>query len=360
MAAVLDALPLGVYVVDREYRIVALNQARESGSQGIPRAEAIGRNIFEVLHREPRERLKAELDSVFETGTIRTSEVETTASGEPRRYRLTKVPMRLGGGGRVTHIIALGEDVTEQRRIQEQIAHAEKLAALGQMVAGVMHEMNNPLATIDACADALRERPSKEHPDLLSMIEAEVARASRIARDLLAFSRPPPAEKGAVDVQETVEETLRLLQHHKRFRKIRVQREYVYDLPPVWANQERLVQVFMALCVNALDAMEDDGELRVRTERVGDHELAVAFIDSGCGIAPGEIPKIFEPFYTTKPPGKGTGLGLSVCYGIIAEHGGRIEVDSTLGVGSNFRVVLPIAAEGEGAPTVEQIESLEA
>jgi signal transduction histidine kinase len=95
----------------------------------------------------------------------------------------------------------------------------------------------------------------------------------------------------------------------------------------------------------------------VRSERVGDAEVAVSFIDTGCGIAPGDLPKIFEPFYTTKPPGKGTGLGLSICYGILAEHGGRIEVDSTLGVGSNFRVVLPIAETGADPARSESIES---
>jgi two-component system NtrC family sensor kinase len=346
LGAVLDALPLGVYVVDRDYRIVAINQARESGAQGIPRHEAIGRTVFEVLHREDPDRLRAELDEVLRSGEIRTYEAETA---DRRRYRLTRVPMRLGGADEVTHIIAIGEDVTEQRRIQEQIAHAEKLAALGQMVAGVMHEINNPLATIAACAEALRDRP-EDRDDLLAMIESEVARASKIARDLLAFSRPPPSEKGLVDVQEAVEETLRLLRHHPRFRRIRVHREYVYDLPPVWADEERLLQVFVALCTNALDAMDDEGELRVRTEMVGDREVAISFIDSGHGIAPGDLPKIFEPFYTTKPPGKGTGLGLSICYGIIAEHGGRIEVDSALGVGSNFRVVLPRAPDPVPGP----------
>ena len=151
----------------------------------------------------------------------------------------------------------------------------------------------------------------------------------------------PPSEKGPVDVQEVVEETLRLLRHHDRFKKIQVQREYVYNLPLVSADAERLVQVFVVLALNALDAMEGDGELRVRTEAIDDDRVAVSFIDTGCGIPPSELPKIFEPFYTSKPPGKGTGLGLWICSGIVNEHGGQIEVDSTIGVGTNFRVVLP-------------------
>lgn len=343
MERIVDALPVGLYVVDGEYRIVAWNRKRETGTQGVAREDAIGRSVFDVLYRQPQEILREELEDVFTSGEIRHYDVESTASGEPRYYRLTKVPMRLGDGTEVTHVITIGEDVTERKRISERISHAEKLAALGQMVAGVMHEINNPLATITAGAEALHEMVEDE-PEaitLLSMVETEVDRCKRIARDLLSFSRPPPSEKGPVDVQETVEETLKLLRHHERFKKIRVQREYVYDLPLVWANQERLIQVFVALALNALDAMEDDGELRVRTEVLDGSEIAVSFIDTGCGIPASELPKIFEPFYTSKPPGKGTGLGLSICYGIIQEHGGRIEVDSTIGVGSNFRVTLP-------------------
>ena len=143
-------------------------------------------------------------------------------------------------------------------------------------------------------------------------------------------------------MQETVDETLNLLQHHDRFKKIKVHREYVYDLPLVWGNSERLIQVFVALALNALDAMDGEGEMRVRTESLSDdREVAISFIDTGCGIPQSDLPKIFEPFYTSKLPGKGTGLGLSICYGIIREHGGRVEVDSTIGTGSNFRVVLP-------------------
>jgi two-component system NtrC family sensor kinase len=345
MGHIVDALPVGLYVVDKENRIVAWNRKRETGTQGVAREDAIGKSVFEVLYRQPKERLSEELEEVFATDEIRRYEVESTASGERRFYRLTKVPMHVSGTDDVTHVITVGEDVTEQKRISERISHAEKLAALGQMAAGVMHEINNPLATITACVEAVSEfaEEHSEQAELLSMIETEVDRCKRIARDLLAFSRPPPSEKGPVDVQETVEETLKLLRHHDRFKKIRVQREYVYDLPLVWANSERLVQVFVALALNSLDAMEDDGELRVRTEVLDEtwREIGISFIDTGCGIPETDLPKIFEPFYTSKMPGKGTGLGLSICYGIIQEHGGRIEVDSTIGVGSNFRVVLP-------------------
>jgi len=345
MGHIVDALPVGLYVVDKDFRIVAWNRKRETGTQGVAREDAIGKSVFEVLYRQPKERMRRELEEVFATHELRRFEVDSTASGERRYYRLTKVPMHVWGPDEVSHVITYGEDITEQKRISERISHAEKLAALGQMAAGVMHEINNPLATITASVEAVQEsvEPGTEAAELLSMVETEVDRCKRIARDLLAFSRPPPSEKGPVDIQDTVEETLKLLHHHDRFKKIRVQREYVYDLPLVWANSERLIQVFVALALNALDAMEDDGELRVRTEVIDDDdgEVGISFIDTGCGIPQSELAKIFEPFYTSKLPGKGTGLGLSICYGIIQEHGGRIEVDSAIGAGSNFRVVLP-------------------
>ena len=142
-----------------------------------------------------------------------------------------------------------------------------------------------------------------------------------------------------------VEETLLLLKHHDRFKVLTLKREFADGLLPVLASKDQLLQVFMALMLNAADAMEARGTLTVRTSRHatrGD-EVVIAFSDTGTGIPKGDIPKIFEPFYTTKSQGRGTGLGLSICYTIIADHHGRIEVDSAIGRGSTFTVILPVA-----------------
>jgi two-component system NtrC family sensor kinase len=165
---------------------------------------------------------------------------------------------------------------------------------------------------------------------------------------LLDFSRPKGKTKGPVNVSAIVEDTLFLLKHHQRFKRIEVTRELSETLPAVHANAEQLIQVFMAIMLNALDAMEHGGSLTVRTlpGTVHPDEVEIHIEDTGVGIARSELPKIFEPFFTTKPPGRGTGLGLSVCYGIVAEHGGRVEVESQPGRGSVFRVFLPIAARG--------------
>jgi two-component system NtrC family sensor kinase len=158
-------------------------------------------------------------------------------------------------------------------------------------------------------------------------------------------------DKALVDLNAVIERTLFILKHHSRFKKLTV----ALDLDPtlgavVLANEEQLVQVFMALLVNAMDAMREQGTVELRT-RWGEKARTVLaeVVDHGEGIRDADLPKLFEPFFTTKAPGRGTGLGLSVCYAIVAEHGGRIEVDSTQGEGSVFRIVLPRAAEpGEG------------
>jgi len=349
---IVDSLPVGLYVVDREYRIQAWNRKRETGMQGVSRDEAIGRTIFEVLHRQPAESLRHEFDEVFRTGRMQTLHMESTASGDPRTFRISKIPMRLTEGG-ITHVIAIGEDVTEWREAQDRFAHAEKLAAIGQLAAGVMHEINNPLATIAACAESLSLRlddlrrdggtPPKDGDEYLRIIDNEVHRCKRIIDSLLDFSRPKAVIKATTDINEVVEHTLFLVKHHARFKKMHVETALNDELPRVNANREQLVQVFMALMINAVDAMDERGTITIRTCRGrGAREGVVAeVVDQGVGISRGDASKIFEPFFTTKAPGRGTGLGLSICYGIIADHGGRIEVDSTPGAGSTFRILLP-------------------
>src|ERR1041384_2047569 len=157
VARIIDSLPVGLYVIDREYTIRAWNRKRESGTQGVSRDDAVGREIFDVLDRQPRDLLKREFDRVFESGELTQVEMESSASGEPRFYRITKIPMRLDDV-HISHVITIGEDVTEWRQAQQRLAQTEKLAAVGQLAAGVMHEINNPLATILACAEALSLR----------------------------------------------------------------------------------------------------------------------------------------------------------------------------------------------------------
>lgn len=351
-ALVIDSLPVGIYVIDREYRIQFWNRKRETGTQGLRRADVVGRPVFEVLTRQPPEQLRADFDAVFRSGQVQQRETVVEAGGERRVYRLSRIPMRLEGEA-ITHVVTVGEDVTDARVAQQQVLQGEKLAAVGQLAAGVMHEINNPLATIAACAAAIDARLDRSVDqavrEYLDIIDKEVQRCTRIVDGLLEFSRPQDhaRPKAVVGLNQLVERTLFLLKHHRRFARLAVQVSVGAGLPPVAANEEQLIQVLMALLLNAVDAMRDGGTLTVRTgSGPGPNEVMVEVEDTGHGIAAPELSKIFEPFYTTKPPGQGTGLGLSIAYGIAQEHGGRIEVQSEVGRGSTFRLVLPPASSG--------------
>jgi two-component system NtrC family sensor kinase len=348
---IIDSLPVGIYVIDRDYRIQIWNRQREIGAPGLRRTEVVGRPVFEVLTRQPAEELRADFDRVFQTGEILQDELEVQLGGEARSFRLTKIPMRLDGDD-ITHVITIGEDVTESRRIQGQIMQSEKLAAIGQLAAGVMHEINNPLATISVCVAAITGRVGElvattekaALEEYLEIIDKEVDRCTRIVDGLLDFSRPKGKTKDRLALNAVVEETLFLLKHHQRFKRLGLVRELDMSIPATTGNAEQLTQVFMALMLNAIDAMDDRGKLTVRTARNPSRsdEVLVEIEDNGIGIPRADQSKIFEPFYTTKPPGRGTGLGLSICYGIVEDHHGRIEVDSHPGRGSIFRVFLPV------------------
>jgi two-component system NtrC family sensor kinase len=349
---VIDSLPVGLYVVDREYRIRVWNRKRETGTQGLRSREVVGRTVFEVLTRQPAAQLRAEFDAIFATGQISESDLEVTDGEGTHHYRISKIPMRLDGDA-VTHVITIGEEVTARRQMERRALQTEKLAAVGQLAAGVMHEINNPLATIGACVAAsqmrLNDVTGPGVPALheyCEIIDKEVLRCTRIVDGLLDFSRPKGSAKASIDLTAVLDDALFLLKHHQRYRSLTLEREVEPGLPPVTGNAEQLIQVFMAVMLNAVDAMEGGGRLGVRARRGARlDEVVVEIEDSGVGIPLADQTKIFEPFYTTKAPGRGTGLGLSICYGIVQEHRGRLEVDSQLARGTIFRIVLPAAPE---------------
>ena len=177
------------------------------------------------------------------------------------------------------------------------------------------------------------------------LIQQEVHRCKGIIDGLLDFSRPKSTTKAPIDLNLVIDKTLKLVKHHPRFRRVTVGVEPGHRARPVLANDEQMVQVFMALLLNALDAMEDKGVITLRTRMDDAQAMTVTeVVDRGHGIRSADQKKIFEPFFTTKAPSRGTGLGLSIVYAIVTEHAGRIEVDSAVGEGSVFRILLPVSA----------------
>ncbi|MBL8980685.1 MAG: PAS domain S-box protein [Gemmatimonadetes bacterium] len=243
-------------------------------------------------------------------------------------------------------IVVVLRDLTDERRIADQLRQSEKLAALGELVAGVAHELNNPLAGISAFAQLLLEDPlDQEQAESVRLIKREADRAVAVIRDLLYFARKGGPSPGSVNLNELVEHTLRLRSYSLRSNGIDVRVELDPSLPTIPGDGQRLHQVVLNLVVNAEHAMQgaDTRRLVVRTSRTADG-VSVVVSDTGMGIPEDVRPRIFEPFFTTKAEGEGTGLGLSVSYGIVRAHGGDITVESDLGIGSSFRVTLPIGA----------------
>jgi two-component system NtrC family sensor kinase len=349
--AIIDSLPLSLYAVDRDYRVVAWNRNRELGELGIPRGSAIGQNVFKVLTRQPRGVLEEEFCRVFESGEIERIEQETTtAKGEVRYWLISKIPMWADTSGEVTHVITVGEEVTDRVEANRAVARAEKLTAVGRLAAGVVHEINNPLATISACAESLESRlnegafdNSPEVEDLreyLGLIRSEAFRCKSITNGLLDFSRTRASDHSFVNLGEVITSAIRLLSHQKRSSAVEFKVEIAENLLPVSGDSGQLQQAIIALATNALDAMVIDGVLTIVAKNSGS-KVVVEVIDNGVGIEAENLTKIFEPFFTTKEIGKGTGLGLAVCYGILTEHGGTLDVQSTQGVGTTFTITLP-------------------
>jgi two-component system NtrC family sensor kinase len=351
--AIIDTLPLSLYAIDRDYRIVAWNRNRELGELGLPRGEVLGRNIFEVLTKQSRALLEIEFGKVFSTGEIHRVEQETvTSSGDTNHWLISKIPMRANEGNEVTHVITVGENITALVKAHRAVARAEKLAAVGRLAAGVVHEINNPLATIAACAESLEKRikegaftDSPEEEDLreyLGLIRDEAFRCKNITNGLLDFSRLRAGQRVPVDMAEIIKAAARLVTHQQRGDNIQIVVEAVADLPRVSGDVGQLQQAVVALATNAIDAMPEGGTLSLRASRSGSSVL-VQVSDTGMGIPPENMTTIFDPFFTTKDVGRGTGLGLAVCYGILSDHGGRLDVRSSLGAGTTFTITLPVA-----------------
>lgn len=350
--AIIDSLPVSLYAIDRDYHIVAWNRNRELGELGLPRGQALGRSIFEVLTRQKREVLESEFSRVFATGEIHRVQQETLSQdGEERHWLISKIPMRADNSNRVSHVIAVGEEITARVKADRGIARAEKLAAVGRLAAGVVHEINNPLATIAACSEALQKRieegafsDSPETEDLreyLGLIHDEAFRCKTITNGLLDFSRLRTGHQVPINLANLIKSTARLVTHQQRGENIEITVEAPADLDSVSGDEGQLQQAVVALATNAIDAMPDGGTLTLRARQSG-RRVMVEVCDTGIGITPEDLPKIFDPFFTTKDVGRGTGLGLAVCYGILSEHGGRLDVRSNPGSGTTFTISLPV------------------
>jgi signal transduction histidine kinase len=243
--------------------------------------------------------------------------------------------------------LLIGRDITEERARQEKLYLTERLASIGEMAAGIAHEINNPLTGIIMLSQLLERSniPDEVKKDVID-IKSEASRVADVVKNLLAFARKQPPSRQLTQINRIIEDVLRLRQYEQTVNNIEVSLDLAPDLPEIMVDNVQMQQVFLNLVLNAEYSMtqsDKQGRLLIASY-VSDGKVVVSISDNGLGIEQENLTKIFQPFFTTKEVGKGTGLGLSLCYGIVKRHGGTISVISEPGKGAKFTVELPINA----------------
>jgi PAS domain S-box-containing protein len=327
---IIESLPLGVATLDESRNVTYWNSGMEMIT-GVEKSDALNEQAKDLLKcLEPR---------LFNP-EVNEGEITCRRNFDPQII-LKGYISRLTGAQ--TGYVLVLEDITEKKKIEEELFRATKHASVGRLAAGVAHEIGNPLASISSLVqELLTEDLSPFEKDSLGTINQHVHRIARIVRNLGDFARLYPRQKMPTSLREILENTLNLVRYDKNFRKVVIRTE-VEDTPRLKIDPDQIQQVFLNLILNARDAMPDGGELDISIKRLNGM-VEVRFADTGHGIDPDARDKIFDPFFSTKGPTKGTGLGLSICYSIIKDHGGTIEIDSEKDRGTRFTIKIPVDA----------------
>ncbi len=327
---IIESAPVGIITVDGLLRVNYWNREMERMT-GVPHDEAINRSILLLLPWIPNQVL------------IGDEEHELTVHDQAgSTFKLKASPLKGSLGGYVIII----EDISEKKKMEEQLLQTSKLANIGKLTAGIAHEIGNPLASIFSLVQELMALNFRSKQDLtftvesLNTINNHVERIARIVRSLGDFARVHTSEKTVTDISEILDRTLSLVKYDKRFRHIEFSKQ-ADSIPGMLVNPDQIQQVFLNLILNALDAMPGGGRLEVRM-KANDGFVEIQFSDTGAGIDPAVIGRIFDPFFTTKSRSSGTGLGLNICATIIKEYNGNISVESRKGEGTTFFIKLPL------------------
>jgi PAS domain S-box-containing protein len=343
----LESFPDLILVVDLEERYTFVS-SRAHDLLGYEPPEMMGKQISEL------ENHSTELASLYHD-VVSGKQVFASAEYGARHRDGTWRTMRASGSqlfdaeGKCSGVILSVRDITVERKLEQQVVQSERLAAMGAMIGGVAHELNNPLTAIMGVSELLQDTETNENSrKQLAMLQQQARRAAEIVQNLTYFSRPPAPGKSRINLVEVVERTLNL--HAYSLRKNNITLDFLKEtgLPYALGDPHQLMQVFLNLIVNAEQAIRearDKGTLRIRLGK-GENSVWVSFHDDGPGIPKESLSSIFDPFYTTKRPGRGTGLGLSICKSVMKEHNGSVEAANAPDGGAVFTVTLPVSSVG--------------
>jgi PAS domain S-box-containing protein len=355
--SVIQSITDGIIVIDRERRILSWNRAM-ADRYGISEGEVLHRNLFELFPALEREGLAVEVDRLLSGTapevTLRYFEHETLRRG--RVVLNIQASALRGASDEIRGVVLAIEDVSDRVALTQEVEQAEKLAVIGQLAAGIAHQIGTPLNVISGSAEYLMMEwgSDKPRPQELDIIVAQTDRIAKLIRQLLNFARPARMTTGPLKLNDVLQEVLGLVEHQIAKERVGVWTDFAPDLPAVSGDGNQLEQAFLNIVINAWHAMPGGGTLYVSTRRADRPPktgrtprpgVEAAITDTGSGIAPEHMDRIFDPFFTTKGVGKGTGLGLAITRRIVEDHRGGIQVTTEVGRGTTFRIWLP-ADEG--------------
>jgi len=338
-----DSITDLVSIHDKDLRLIRVNKAFANSLKMEP-AELIGKTCYELVHKtnEPP-------PSCPHVQTLATKEPVTVGYFEPHlgiHLEVTTSPI-FNEKGRVVGSVHVARDTTQRKRMEEQLIIADRLASVGELAAGIAHELNNPLTSVIGFSQLLLDRNvAGDVKEDLKVVYSEAQRAAEVMKNLLTFAGKHTPVKQPVNINSVIDKVLELRAYEQRVHNIRVNTRFAPDLPEIMADYFQLQQVFLNIIINAehfMMAAHKRGTLTITTEITG-NIVKASLTDDGPGIPKENLGHLFDPFFTTKEVGKGTGLGLSICHGIITERGGMIYAESDLGKGATFVVELPISS----------------
>jgi PAS domain S-box-containing protein len=381
LAAIVESSEDAIIGENLEGTVISWNRGAEK-LYGYTAEEAIGQSIWMRVPRNRIDEVTAMLERRRRGESIDHFQTERlTKDGKRIQVSLTVSPI-MNESGAITGSSTIARDITNRKQAEEarklaeqellrtnerlegalaelqtkthelasmtqQLWQASKLATMGELAASVAHELNNPLATLALHAESLLDRLPGDDPKrrAVEVIDQEVERMASLVSNLLLFSRRSHQQTSTINIDEELQNSLEFIHYHLRSHRINVTTDFANDLPSIHADRQQLRQLFLNLLTNASDAMPEGGTLTIRARRGvldgGGPALVIEFSDTGIGIEPEDLPKLWEPFFTTKPEGKGTGLGLLICRRIVEEHRGTISIESLPGKGTTVRIVLP-------------------